>query len=64
MGGTILVSKGNGFATKTVDFEYLGSSQKTEKSYANDRLSDEVRRWATVPSNPCEWCGSLQGSII
>lgn len=23
MGGTILVSKGNGFATNTVDFDYL-----------------------------------------
>lgn len=30
MGGTILVSKGNGFATKTVDFDYLAERIRAE----------------------------------
>ncbi len=30
MGGTILVSKGNGFATNTVDFDYLAERIRAE----------------------------------
>ena len=30
MGGTILVSKGNGFATSTVDFDYLAERIRAE----------------------------------